>query len=75
MTAALPCPRCRGRGRLPNSAIVGAYMRSARRDAALSLREVARRLGYSPSYLSLLERGLRPWRNDLLMRYRAAIRL
>lgn len=58
---------------VPDHEKTGAMMRQRRERAKLSLREVARRLGYSAPYVSQLERGLRTWSDDKLSAYLAAL--
>ena len=47
--------------RVPDNAATGQLMREARKRAGLSLREMARRLGQSASFVSDLELGRRGW--------------
>lgn len=54
---------------------LGAYIRSQRQHARLSLRELARRAGVSNPYLSQLERGLRRPSAEMLQRLAAALEL
>ena len=37
----------------------------------MSLRKEAKILGIAPSYLSMMKNGKRPWKPDILERYRA----
>ncbi len=39
----------------------------------LSMRQVAKELGISPSYLSYMLNGKRPWRKDLYQRYMGVV--
>ena len=43
--------------------------RERKEEKAMSLRKIAKILGISPTYLSLLLNGKRPWRGDLKERY------
>lgn len=61
------CPRCRGVGHLV--AINGKWLRGVRERANLSLREVARQLGYSPAYVSDIELGRRNANETVLAFY------
>jgi hypothetical protein len=51
----LPCPTC-GHGR---KVIAGAWLRALREAAGISLRQMAKDLGYSPAFLSDVELGRR----------------
>ena len=55
------CPRCQGTGEVINDRIVGSQYRSRRELLGIPLREIARRCGWSASYLSDLELGRRRW--------------
>ena len=39
----------------------------------MSLRQIAKELGISVSYLSLMVGGKRPWRGDLLQQYNQVV--
>jgi len=47
--------------RVPDNAATGQLMREARKQAGLSVREMARRLGQSAPFVSDLELGRRGW--------------
>lgn len=49
-------------------------MRQLREHSGLSLREVARRLGFSAAYLSDLERGQRLWNKEREQQYKRALK-
>lgn len=51
----------------------GALARQHRRAMLYSLQEVAGRMGVSTSYLSSLERGARPWTDDLMKKFNEAM--
>lgn len=53
------CPRCDGTGRVLDIGVHAVLLQQARRDAGVSLREMARGLGISPSYLCDIEHGRR----------------
>ena len=53
--------------------ITGTAARTARQQARLSLREVARRMGVSAAYVCDLEKGRRPWDMARACRYAAAV--
>jgi len=67
------CKRCDGTGIEPDWAAIGRTMRRGRKAAHKSLREVAKRMHVSPSYVSALENGLKPWRIKIQQRYLTAI--
>lgn len=60
------CPTCRGTGTVEDQAAIGAKMRALRTKNGITLREMAGRLGFSPAYISDLERGRRQWREELM---------
>lgn len=67
------CPKCKGTGEVLDDEEVGKFFKIHRRDARVSLREVAKRLKISAGYCSDLELGRRAWRPELMERYRKAI--
>jgi predicted transcriptional regulator len=68
------CPRCNGTGRLTDDKVTGARMRAMREGKGLTLREVARRMGFSAAYLCDLELGRRIWNTKVIALYLSAIR-
>lgn len=68
----MPCPRCNGKGRIPDPRVFGMAARVLRKSAGLSLREVARRMGFSAPYVCDLEYGRRQWTNCLMNNYKKA---
>lgn len=66
------CPTCDGTGKLLQ--VNGQWARLQRLKAALSLREVARRVDLSAAYVSDLELGRRPMGEGLWKRIEAALR-
>ena len=68
------CRRCQGTGEEPDHVTIGANLRSSRERAGITLREMARRLGYSPPYISDRELGRRAWRPQLLRDYQKEVR-
>ena len=68
------CQRCNGTGNEPNQVAIGQTLRGLRLSSGLSLREMARRVGLSHSFLSQLETGSRRWRRSVLKRYEQAIK-
>ena len=63
------CHRCGGSGKLLDSFKVGALMREIRSNKGYSLYDIARRMEFTPPYISDLELGKRQWRQDLVDRY------
>ena len=53
----MKCPHCEGTGQL--KLYDGAVLRAMREQAKMSLREFAKRLGFSPAYISDIELGKR----------------
>ncbi len=69
----MPCPKCNGRGRVPDPFLIGPALRAERKAARFGLREVARELTISAPYLHDLEHGRRAWTQELIDRYRQII--
>lgn len=65
----MECPRCHGKGTVEDDRVVGAYMRNLRKGIPMTLRGMARQLGFSPAYLSDLELGRRRWTTKLRQAY------
>ena len=65
----LPCAKCQGSGKVLDQKKLGAEMRKKRMARKMSLRKMAKTLGYSAMYVSHIERGLRPWNEALIQRY------
>jgi predicted transcriptional regulator len=55
------CPKCDGLGSIPDPREYGQAMRARRERAHITLRDMAGRLGITPSYLSDMELGRRSW--------------
>lgn len=68
-----PCLRCKGTGFEADHAALGRDVRAMRKNADLTLAEVARGAGYSVAYISDLERGRRNWREESYNRILDAI--
>jgi predicted transcriptional regulator len=51
----------------------GINARQERQRRGISLREIARRMQFSPAYISDLERGLRNWQMETIKRYEKAL--
>lgn len=65
-----PCTVCG----TPRAFVDGAWLREQRKAAGLTLREVARRLGYTASYVCDVELNRRYASADLTARYLGAVR-
>lgn len=59
------CPNCWGTGRKINHAKLGRFARSLRVKRGLTLKEGAKLLGVTESFLSYLECGKRSWSERL----------
>jgi len=68
----IKCPKCNGRGRLPDQRFIGSQQRKRREKAGKSVREVARIMGFSGPYISDLELGRKQWTEKLLRAFNAA---
>lgn len=64
-----PCRHCNGSGEEVDQAAIGAQMRARRKAAGISLREIARRLGITASYLADMEKGARNWTAERMEAY------
>lgn len=69
-----PCSHCGGSGVELSPVKIGNHMRSMREKAKISLRSVASKLGISPPYLSDLERGNRCFSEEMIARYKEALK-
>lgn len=65
----MKCKRCGGTGREPNAASLGKQLRRARLQAGIGLREVARWIGCSPTYIVTLEKGMHAFMGPKAKRY------
>jgi predicted transcriptional regulator len=73
-TELMPCPKCAGSGHVLDPRAVGQRWRQIRTAQGISLREMARKAGYSAVYLSDLERGRRNWTAQTMAHYERALR-
>lgn len=73
MTTELTCPKCGGRGTLPDPRVIGAAMRELRVKAGVPQKELARSLKLSAPYLVDLEAGRRAFNSELVTRYKKAL--
>lgn len=60
----MECTRCRGSGKEPDWRALGQSVRKSREAKGLGLREVARAVQVSASFLSDLELGRRSWQGN-----------
>lgn len=60
------CHCCSGSGREQDDAEIGKRFAAIRKSNGMSLREAARRMGISHTYLSQLEQGHRRWSRRLI---------
>lgn len=72
-TRTLPCRHCGSARKEYDARAVGAYLRKERRVRNVGLREIAKPLGVSPSYVSDLELGRREWSRELVRRFAEAL--
>ena len=68
------CPKCWGTGSVVNHRLVGTMARARREKVGMPLAVMARMMGISEPFLSLLERGKRSWSHKRLMTYDRYIR-
>lgn len=61
------CKKCGGTGFVPNQVALGNRMRALRGNE--SLRDFAKKTGYSAAYLCDLENGKRRWTDRLILMY------
>lgn len=69
-----PCSHCGGSGRELDPVAIGQQMRGLRLQAKLTLRTIAGRLGFTAPYISDLERGNRTFSEELVARYKEALK-
>lgn len=68
-----PCSHCKGSGLELDPKAVGEQMKKLRKAANRQLKEMAGKLDISAQYLSDLERGNRPFSQELVDRYIALL--
>ena len=68
------CKSCNGTGREIDQAALGESYRKMREKTGMSLRDMAKALGFTPPYVSDVERGRRAWSAKLEAAYRAALK-
>jgi len=69
----IACPKCAGLGRVANDRYYGPLLRSKREGAKIGLRQLARHLAVSASYLSDLELGRRHINDEMMQRISDAL--
>lgn len=68
------CPHCAGTGEVDDPYEIGLRLRLDRQARGLSIEDVAKKMGFTRMYLSHLERGIRNWSDDLISKYRKALK-
>lgn len=68
------CPHCDGTGRKPDWKRIGMAWKLSRIERGVKLIDVAKSLGKSPSFISMLEKGRKPWPPRMEFRYLAALK-
>jgi len=68
------CPKCDGKGEIKDPAETGRQMRALRKAAGKGLRQIAGAMDFSPAYVSDLELGRRGWSEELIERYKKAVK-
>lgn len=63
-TKKVKCPKCKGKGTLPEKHSQGCQFQSWRKKSGLSLAEAARKMGISEGHLCKLENGQREWTQE-----------
>lgn len=66
------CHCCNGSGEEIDQGVTGMEMRTLRKSAGLSLKQIGGKIRLSCPYLSDLERGKRNWNTDLIDLYKKA---
>lgn len=69
MKNTINCPKCKGTGEIENPFYIGQKFKAERIKRDVGLRELARRMGYSPAYISELEHGKKAWSKHLKDRF------
>lgn len=70
----ITCPTCGGHGKVPDPRTIGSLLKTERKAKGLSLREIARRMEFTPAYISDLEHGRRAWGAKLRRSYIKAVK-
>lgn len=69
------CSHCNGTGKEIDDFRTGQNAKSEREAAKVSVRALARAIGWSAAYVSDLERGNRRWNEEKMTRYMQALDL
>jgi Predicted transcriptional regulator with C-terminal CBS domains len=68
------CPRCNGTGKIYDNKKIGRSLKQMRVAAGVSSQKVADIMGYSQTYIVLLEAGRRNWTERLVRKFTYALR-
>ena len=69
----MECPKCGGSGHVLDPRVQGMMMKREREEKGLSLREVARRMGFTAAYICDMELGRRGWNGAKIKAFRLAL--
>lgn len=67
------CDKCDGSGKQIDQRSLAKDMRELRNESGFSLRYVAYAMGISAPYLSDLERGNRPWNDEVMESFKKVV--
>lgn len=67
-----PCPKCLGTGTEPDHVFTGRRMGQIRKNAGLTVTQMAQKLKCHRSFISYLEAGKRSWSLALIEKYQQA---
>lgn len=70
----MECPLCGGAGKVEDPRFEGERWRSLRLAASLTAKELARRIGWTDSYIVDLELGRRRWTEKKRKRFMGALK-
>lgn len=73
MQPRIKCPHCDGNGTVLNPVFEGMKKRGTRERYGLTLRELARRMKITATYLCDLEHGRRRWTVDIHKRFMSEV--
>lgn len=63
------CSCCGGTGQVYDDVKLGAWFRQVREDCDVTIRDMAKKIGYVPSHLTMLEKGQRHWTSAAIDAY------
>jgi len=69
----MKCQYCLGTGERQAASVIGLEFKKMRMDANIGLRDMAKLMRISHSYLCQLEGGTREWRLSMVQRYESII--